>query len=86
MTLAHETDRSFHAPCFVTARDRRRSWLEPIPGGKFQQPWMEADRIGIALSRPAGNPNELTVGTTDPNLGILRLPFDLSGRAPEAVM
>src|SRR6266478_7274138 len=48
-SVANKTYRSFHAPFFVSARDRHRARLEPIVSGQLQQRRMEADRLGAPL-------------------------------------
>src|SRR5208283_2371116 len=48
-SVPDKTYRSFHAPFFVSARDRHRAWLEPIMSGQLKERRMEADRLRTAL-------------------------------------
>src|SRR5260370_40868116 len=48
-SIPYKTYRSFHAPFFVSARDRHRARLEPIVSGQLPQRPMEARRIGAPL-------------------------------------
>src|ERR1017187_1916757 len=48
-SVAYKTNGAFHAPFFVTARERHRARLEPIVGGQLQERRMEADRLGAPL-------------------------------------